>query len=253
MSVDDLSRATASLNINSRSSLCEPRFILLPRDPSVAVLSSLANRKFYVVKKGAPGSEAIYSHWDLAKVHVLGVSGAEHESCSTEDRARAIWAEYCQANHHHPPPRPPPRSPSGLVTQGRPPPPYSPMTPPSSPRVRLPDHTPTRTPTRSRPTPAPEPRTPEKFYRVTGSPRVLINAADAEAELRASANTGLLVGASLSDVEDDDEVTPVGAVHFYRVFGSHRVLNSREAAITELVASNAAGLFVGDTLAAVVE
>jgi hypothetical protein len=49
----------------------------------------------------------------------------------------------------------------------------------------------------------------------------------AEAELRASGASSLLVGRSLQEVEDDDEVTRGDAQHFYRVFGSPRVLNNR--------------------------
>jgi hypothetical protein len=90
--------------------------------------------------------------------------------------------------------------------------------------------------------------------------------AAAEAELRASGAGSLLVGRSLADVKDDDEVAPHDAVHFYRVFGSPRVLNNRcvsyaslfrminvqdlcsDRAVMELVATQAAGLLVGDLL-----
>jgi hypothetical protein len=47
---------------------------------------------------------------------------------------------------------------------------------------------------------------------------------DAEAELRASAATTLLVGRSLQAIESDDEG---GGATFYRVFGSPRVSTSR--------------------------
>ncbi|KAJ7670792.1 hypothetical protein DFH06DRAFT_1320715 [Mycena polygramma] len=252
--LNDLVLAASQLNLGFHccDRCCKPRFVFRHGDPSEAELSAASKHKFYIVKKGAPNSEAIYTHWDSAKIHVLGISGALHESCPTADGAREIWARYCHENHHHhvppPPPQPssssrPPRAATAVPRTA--PPPYSPMTPPSSPRARQP-----ATPTRPRPNVAatPERPTPARFYRVSGSPRVLINSRDAERELRAARNGSLLVGDSLSDVEDDDEPSVVGAVRFYRVFGSTRVQSNRDAALSELVETAAAGLLVGDTL-----
>ncbi|KAJ6480695.1 hypothetical protein C8R47DRAFT_1218542 [Mycena vitilis] len=242
--VDDLVAAAAGLTLRTRcisrgcALCCQPRFVFFDDDPSEEELSASAKRKFYVVKKGRCGSEAIYSHWDLAKVHVLGISGALHESCGTADEGRQIWADFCHTNHQHASTS---RRANTARRPGHAPPPYSPMTPPSSPRPA--PVTPT-SPT-SRPTPS---ATPERFYRVSGSPRVLLHASDAEAELRRSPGATLLVETSLEDIEDGDEVVPVDTVHFYRVFGSFRVQSSRDAALTELVNSQAAGLLVGDSL-----
>jgi hypothetical protein len=49
----------------------------------------------------------------------------------------------------------------------------------------------------------------------------------AEAELLSAAGATLLIGNSLQEVEDDDEVTLVSGATFYRVFGSPRVHTSR--------------------------
>ncbi|KAJ7840490.1 hypothetical protein B0H14DRAFT_3458026 [Mycena olivaceomarginata] len=230
MDLDGLVRATAALHLafHCCDDCCQPRFVFLPGDPAETELSALSKRKFYVVKKGAPGGEAIYSHWDLAKTQVLSIRGALHESCPTADDALRIWAEYCHRNHSH-------GSPVSAPPASRPP---TLIVPRTSSRIRTPPTTPT----------------PPKFYRVAGSPRVLIGSADAEAELRASGTTtSLLVGRSLADVEDDDEVTSGDTSHFYRVFGSPCVQHSREAAVAELVAMQAAGLLVGTSLAAVVD
>ncbi|KAJ7797382.1 hypothetical protein B0H14DRAFT_2618996 [Mycena olivaceomarginata] len=230
--------ATTAANPDSCSCLGTPRKPSCLLCPNASSMSS---------RRGAPGGEAIYSHWDLAKTQVLGIRGALHESCPTADDARRIWAEYCHRNHSHGPPvsAPPAYSPA-----------YSPVTP-SSPRAVV---TPSsRPPTLIAPRTSsrictPTTPTPPKFYRVAGSPRVLIGSADAEAELRASGTAAsLLVGRSLADVEDDDEVTSGDTSHFYRVFGSPRVQHSREAAVAELVAMQAAGLLVGTSLAAVVD
>ncbi|KAJ7792164.1 hypothetical protein B0H13DRAFT_2394071 [Mycena leptocephala] len=255
MNVDDLVQATAALRLGFHccDSCCTPRFVYLPDDPPEAVLSASSRRRFYVVKKGAPGGEAIYSHWDLAKPHVDGVSSAEHKSCSTADQVREMWARYCHGHHSHspsvPPAAPPARVPAHVSPSPVAPPPYQPVTPPTSPRLRM------SAPTMGSPRPLATASVgnmvtpvPTKFYRVSGSPRVLIHAAAAEAELRASGAGSLLVGRSLADVEDDDEVAPHDAVHFYRVFGSPRVLNNRDRAVMELVATQAAGLLVGDSL-----
>lgn len=101
---------------------------------------------------------------DLAKTQVLGIRGALHESCPTADDARRIWAEYCHRNHSHGPPvsAPPayspvtPSSPHAVVTPSSRPPTL--IAPRTSSRIRTPPTTPT----------------PPKFYRVAGSPRVLI-------------------------------------------------------------------------------
>ncbi|KAJ7880237.1 hypothetical protein B0H14DRAFT_3434495 [Mycena olivaceomarginata] len=240
MDLDGLVRATAALHLafHCCDDCCQPQFVFLPGDPAETELSALSKRKFYVVKKGAPGGEAIYSHWDLAKTQVLGIRGALHESCPTADDARRIWAEYCHRNHSHGPPVSAPpayspvtlSSPRAVVTPSSRPPTL--IAPRTSSRIRTPPTTPT----------------PPKFYRVAGSPRVLIGSADAEAELRALGTAAsLLIGQSLADVEDDDEVTSGDTSHFYR---SHMY---SEAAVAELVATQAAGLLVGTSLAAVVD
>ncbi|KAJ7353493.1 hypothetical protein DFH08DRAFT_956553 [Mycena albidolilacea] len=246
MDVDALAHAAARLSLGFRccDDCCEPRFVFLPGDPPEAELSASSKHKFYVVKKGAPGQEGIYSHWDLAQPQVLRIRGALHESCSTADVARRIWADYCHQHHAHTDAHPPA------------PPAYSPVTPLSSPRAVV---TPssslclsvtTTIPSRLRAPPAtPTTPTPSKFYRVAGTPRVLIYA---ERELRALGTTpSLLIGKSLVDVEDDNNITPGGTLHFYRVFGSPRVQHSREAAVVELVETQATGLLVGTLLAAV--
>jgi hypothetical protein len=65
MNVDDLVNATAALNLGAHccDSCCRPTFFFLSNDPPEEVLSRSAKRKFYVVKKGAVGSEGIYTHW----------------------------------------------------------------------------------------------------------------------------------------------------------------------------------------------
>ncbi|KAJ7805526.1 hypothetical protein B0H14DRAFT_2611296 [Mycena olivaceomarginata] len=73
---------------------------------------------------------------------------------------------------------------------------------------------------------------------------------DTEAELRTSAATTLLVGRLLRAIESNDKG---GGATFYRVFGSPRVSTSRDAAVDELVQSQATGLLVGKSLALVEE
>ncbi|KAJ7801517.1 hypothetical protein B0H14DRAFT_3489437 [Mycena olivaceomarginata] len=230
MDVDALAHAAARLSLGFRccDNCCEPRFVFLPGDPPEAELSASSKHKFYVVKKGAPGREGIYSHWDLAQPQVHRIRGALHESCSTADVARRIWADYCHQHHVHTDAHPPA------------PPAYSPVTPPSLLRAVVTPSSSSRlsvtptTPSRLRAPPAtPTTPAPSKFYRVAGTPRVLICSADAERELRASGTTAS------------------GTLHFYRVFGSPRVQHSREAAVAELVATQAAGLLVGTSLVAV--
>ncbi|KAJ6511874.1 hypothetical protein C8R47DRAFT_1064587 [Mycena vitilis] len=247
--VDELVAVAANLTLRSPcsrgcASCCQPRFVFFDDDLSEAELSAAAKRKFYVVKKGRPGSEAIYSHWDLAKVHVLGISGALHQSCGTGDEARQIWADFCHNNHQHAPRSTPRRANTVRRPEAPPPPPYSPMTAPS------PRPAPVTPTSRRLSTPS---ATLDRFYRVSGSPRVLIHAREAETELRSSLGATLLVEASLEAIEDDDEVVPVDTRHFYRVFGSSRVQSSREAALAELVDTAATGLWVGDSLDAVME
>jgi hypothetical protein len=61
----------------------------------------------------------------------------------------------------------------------------------------------------------------------------LFNSADAECELRASGTTAsLLIGKSLADIEDDNDITPGGTLHFYHVFSSPRVQHSRCVSIS---------------------
>ncbi|KAJ7649198.1 hypothetical protein B0H17DRAFT_1147826 [Mycena rosella] len=48
------------------NSCCQPRFVCLPGDPSLAALSALARRKFCVVCEGDEGGAAIYTHWCVA-------------------------------------------------------------------------------------------------------------------------------------------------------------------------------------------
>ncbi|KAJ7803370.1 hypothetical protein B0H14DRAFT_2613388 [Mycena olivaceomarginata] len=238
---EELVRATANLRLGFHCCdfCCLPRFFFKPGDPSEAELSALSKHKFYVVKKGAPGTEAIYSHWDLAQPHVTRISNALHESCATAEEARQIWARYCHNNHTHPP---------ALATTGTiSPPPYTPVTPPRSPQASAATSRMPRADSRRYAVPPTShvPATPPqvRFYRVSGSPRVLIHAAAAEAELRDSGGTAsLLVGTSLADVEDDDEVSVGDTPHFYRVFGSPRVQSSRDAALAELADTQADGL-----------
>ncbi|KAF8182183.1 hypothetical protein K438DRAFT_1750274 [Mycena galopus ATCC 62051] len=219
MDVDVLVQATASF-------CCTPPFVFRDDDPTEADLSALARRKFYVVKKGASGGEGVYSHWDLAEPQISGISGALHESCNTADQARQIWAKYCHQRHAHSTPEPQltrvsaprvsaPRVSTRMSVAS--PPAYSPTTPPASPQLA------TTTPSRRRPQP-----TPRQFFRVPGSPRVLLGADEAEAEWTSTGGTGcLLVVNTLADVEDDDEVVSSETRRFYRVFGSPRVQRSR--------------------------
>jgi hypothetical protein len=75
MDVDALVNATASIRLGFHccDSCCKPTFFYLPDDPSEDVLSASSKRKFYVVKKGAPNCEGIYSHWCVAIVQSPGL------------------------------------------------------------------------------------------------------------------------------------------------------------------------------------
>ncbi|KAJ7795195.1 hypothetical protein B0H14DRAFT_2621261 [Mycena olivaceomarginata] len=149
----------------------------------LAELSALSKRKFYVVKKGAPGTEAIYSHCPCD-------DGNDLSSAVYSSDAAAFTTGFGRDFQNA----------QGRFTTIR-----------CAPNI-----------TRASDTPA------SQIYRVSGSPRVLIHAAAAEAELRDSGGTAsLLVGTSLADVEDDDEVSVGDTPHFYRVFGSPRVQSSR--------------------------
>ncbi|KAJ7671037.1 hypothetical protein B0H17DRAFT_1245297 [Mycena rosella] len=232
--LDALVNATQSLSLAffCCNSCCQPRFVCLPGDPSLAALSALARRKFYVVCEGDEGGAAIYTHWSsrsLANVHVLGISSAVHQSCRTEHEARAIWAAFCHANHQHR---------DGPVAM---PPPYA-SPPYASPSSASPPCTPPTSPRRQRPH---SQGTPTKFYRISGSPRMLIHRADAELAMTTSRATSLLVGNSLADVKGS--CTP----NFYRVFGSPRVQRNRgfrDDAVTELATTRAGGLVIGASL-----
>jgi hypothetical protein len=63
--MDDLVRATANIRLTFHccDSCCEPRFFFQNGDPTEETISALVRRKFYVLKKGAHGSEGIYSGW----------------------------------------------------------------------------------------------------------------------------------------------------------------------------------------------
>jgi hypothetical protein len=65
MNVEDLVGATAALTLGFSccDSCCRPPFFFLPDDPPEEVLSRSARHKFYVVKRGAVGSEGIYTDW----------------------------------------------------------------------------------------------------------------------------------------------------------------------------------------------
>ncbi|KAJ7754135.1 hypothetical protein B0H14DRAFT_3512638 [Mycena olivaceomarginata] len=275
MDVDDLANATAALNLGAHccDSCCRPTFFFLANDPPEEVLSRSAKRKFYVVNKGAVGSEGIYTHWDVARTKVEGISDAVHESSKTANGACAIWADYCHRFHEHSAPQPSTVAPLRL--------PIAPARTNATPRRRVVDaprafgYAANALKSAVRPSPTVyavqahaitvhaahtlattrlkrHGASPHKFYRVCGSPRVLIVREDAEAELRAGLGTTLLVGGSLEAVEGDDEVTLVGGgPMFYRVFGSPRVATNRDSALAELVATGAGGLLVGSSLAAV--
>ncbi|KAJ7814310.1 hypothetical protein B0H13DRAFT_1924904 [Mycena leptocephala] len=261
--VNSLVNTTASLRLRFYccDSCCTPRFFYRPDDPPEDVLSASSKRKFYVVKKGAPDSEGIYSHWDLARVHVDGVSSADHKSCATADLAREMWADHCHEHHPHSSNRQLP-APTAPPAPGRPPAPSAPLTPPRArppaplalltlPRARPPTPSALLTPPRatssaqlpsaSRSAALTRRRAPPPAYEIAATPPTPTKAA-AEAELRTTGGDSLLVGRSLQEVEDDDEVTPGDAQRFYRVFGSPRVLNSHECAVAELVETQAAGL-----------
>ncbi|KAJ7825746.1 hypothetical protein B0H14DRAFT_2596339 [Mycena olivaceomarginata] len=274
MDVDDLVNATAALNLGAHccDSCCRPTFFFLSNDPPEEVLSWSAKRKFYVVNKGAVGSEGIYTHQDVARTKVEGISDTVHESSKT-------------ANGATPPPQP---------LDGRAPPPYEPI-PGAARQSQSRLHAPTQphgsassmrpAPSATQPTlssPLFAPRPPSTPCRLTQSPstlhtpsqhamgasptsfiskrnhiwrgtaHTLADREDAEAELRAGLGTTLLVSSSLEAVEGDDEVTLVGGgPMFYRVFGSPRVAMNRDSALAELVATGAGGLLVGSSLAAV--
>ncbi|KAJ7687663.1 hypothetical protein B0H14DRAFT_3533942 [Mycena olivaceomarginata] len=264
-----------------------PRFVFLPEDPEEQQLSALAKHKFYVVKKGKPGSEGV----DLARPYVTGISDASHESCSTADEAREIWVYYCHQNHTH---RNPPIAPPAYTTVTPPPftrrsysqdssasvtrhsypqDPSAPVTrhlyvqDPSAPRhlslvlprrqrallelpssVRRGAHAPVSPNDFLRGNELLCEPSNRHFFRVTGSPRVLIRAATAETELlQAPHGASLLVGSSLAEVEDDEPIC------FYRVFDSSHVHHSHEATLQLLIATQADGLLVGRSLGEVVD
>ncbi|KAJ7312911.1 hypothetical protein DFH08DRAFT_973124 [Mycena albidolilacea] len=233
MSVDALVNATASLSLQYQccDHCCKPTFFFLPDDPSEEVLSRHSKCKFYVVKRGSVGSEGIYTDWDVAKTKVNRISNAAHEASKTADGARAIWAQHCHRFHTHSPSlaaaRPPPIAAKHTYVEIKTPPTINAHSAPI---------------TRSR-----------KSLHANNAPKILPRvrepARDAEAELLSAAGSTLLVGNSLEDVEDDDEVTLVGGARFYRVFGSSRVHTSRDTVVPELGTS--AGLLVGRSLAAV--
>ncbi|KAJ7792514.1 hypothetical protein B0H14DRAFT_2623834 [Mycena olivaceomarginata] len=253
----DQSRPTVLLGFHCCDECCKPTFFFLPNDPSEEEISRAAKRKFYVVKRGTVGSEGVYTDWtnasrDIAKTKVHRVAGAAHESSKTADDARAIWARYCHRHHTHSP---------AMQSPARPPP-YTPRAHATSPSTtRAGGHT-RATPVVSRmastamrpmssiPSTPVTPSTPRRFYRVSGSPRVLISRVDAEAELRSTGATSLSVGSTLADMEDDSALSPAGPT-FYRVLGSARVGTSRDAAVAELVETGARGLLVGNMLAVV--
>ncbi|KAJ7866590.1 hypothetical protein B0H14DRAFT_3442307 [Mycena olivaceomarginata] len=229
-------RATANIRLTFHccDSCCEPRFFFRNGDPTEETISALARRKFYVVKKGTHGSEGIYSGWDMAQPKVSGISDALYISCRTANEARQIWAQYCHDNH--PQCRPPTYTPA---TPPRSPPPasnncaFAAGTVPSDSRNSSPSCSPSSS----------------NGSHTTDPLRVLPcggeSAAAAEIEFREAGETAsLLIGQSLSEVEDDDDDTPSG---------SPRVRNNRDDALAELVATGANGLLVGRSLRDMVE
>ncbi|KAJ7096585.1 hypothetical protein B0H15DRAFT_946059 [Mycena belliarum] len=240
-SVDALVAATSSLSLSTN---CVPRLFLLPDDPPVEELLRVPKHKFYIITRGkSSDAEGIYSSWTLASPRILGVSNVQHESCANLKLALKIWAAYCRQWHDHPiQVLAPPSYNSPAPSLACPPPGSGLASPPSSP-VACPAQTP--------------PSTPRKYYRIPGSPRVLVDRKEAERELRKARATSLLLGSTLADIEDDDDgpatptSTPSTPSKFYRVFGSRRIQTDREAAIAELAASRATGLLLGDSLEAV--
>ncbi|KAJ7093349.1 hypothetical protein B0H15DRAFT_947485 [Mycena belliarum] len=217
-SIDDLVVSTGALSLEFYCCelCCKPRFFVLPGDPPLQVLSSSAKRKFYVVSRGASGSEGIYSHWSIAGPQVTGVSTAIHKSCRTVDEGLEIWAAHCHKFHSHGDTLNIPNT-VGVQQVSIAPPAYSPLTPAPP------------------PLPASPVQAPRRFYRIPGSPRVLV---DRQGKCRAS----------LADVEDDgndSSTTAFSPSKLYRVFGSRRVQTNRGEAIAELVATHAGGLLVG--------
>ncbi|KAJ7691089.1 hypothetical protein B0H14DRAFT_3532060 [Mycena olivaceomarginata] len=265
MNVNDLVNTTAALNFGAHccDSCCRPTFFFLSNDPPEEVLSRSTKRKFYVVKKGAVGSEDIYTHWDVAKTKVEGILDTIHESSKTANGARAIWADYCHRFHEHSAPQPRDV-------------PIVPARTNATPRRRVVDahrafgYAANALKYTVRPSPTVYSAQAHAItvyaahtlattrlkrhggFSAQGTAHTLADREDAEAELRAGLGMTLLVGGSLEAVEGDDEVTPVGSgPMFYRVFGSPRVATNCDSALAELVATGAGGLLVGSSLAAV--
>ncbi|KAJ6493369.1 hypothetical protein C8R45DRAFT_928133 [Mycena sanguinolenta] len=242
MDIDTLVQATSALQMGYHccNSCCKPPFYFRANDPSEEVLS----RAQWVQKKRLLR--------DVAYSKVDGISSAQHESVKTANGAREIWACYCHAFHPHSSSLPQTASIAGSSTGA--PPPY--QAPPSA-GAATSLTTPNRgggalapaTPVRVRP---------ERFYRVAGSSRVLINRAQAKTEMRASGTSTLVFGDYLETVEDDDdddEVTPIGGLKFYHVFGNPNVRTNRYLFIihargshADLMASTVNGLWVGTSL-----
>ncbi|KAJ7795425.1 hypothetical protein B0H14DRAFT_2620963 [Mycena olivaceomarginata] len=234
MSVDALVHATVSLNLEFRccDECCKPTFFFLADDPDKEIISRNSKRKFYVVKKGSVGSEGIYTdcgrcschlgaalpsfpHAPLSPTRVHGCPAAVPAHCSFA--ASTDYTVTIEA---------PPTINAHMLSNFT--------------------HAITRTSTNA--------------FRADNSRKALSRVREpacpdqsAEAELLSAQGSTLLVGNSLQEVEDDDndEVIQAGGGRFYRVFGSPRVGTSREAAVAELVAKNAPGLFVGHSLAVV--
>ncbi|KAJ7693189.1 hypothetical protein B0H17DRAFT_1200010 [Mycena rosella] len=259
MEVEELIAAAEGLRLTPFccSRCCIPRYVSYPDDPSPDALSRMSKRKFYIVKKGDLDGEAIYSHWELAKSHVLGASNASHISCKTWEEALTIWVRNCHQHHGHSTIAPPPYETAQPASSWMPPPipvrtPASPVHASVSPPSRTPlcmPMSPVRAPVSPRiPVCTPvSPRAPGKLYRVAGSPRVFVIRAAAEAELQSTGATSVLVG-TLEQVEDDNGGT---GSRYYRVFGSPRVQINRADAMGELMSMGAAELLVGNTLAEV--
>ncbi|KAJ7683548.1 hypothetical protein B0H17DRAFT_1137675 [Mycena rosella] len=217
----------------------------------------MSKHKFYIIKKGDLDGEAIYSHWELAKLHVLGASNVSHKSCKTWEEALTIWVCNCHQHHGHSTIAPPPYETTQPASLWVPPP--TPVCMPASPAhasVSPPLCTPLRMPTS--PVHAPVSlcipvhmpvslHNPGKLYRVAGSPHVFVIWAAAEAELQSTGATNVLVG-TLEQVEDNNGGT---SSRYYLVFGSPHVQINRADVMGELTSIGVAGLLVGDTLAKV--
>ncbi|KAJ7720605.1 hypothetical protein B0H14DRAFT_3520902 [Mycena olivaceomarginata] len=220
MSVDALVHATASLSLQYQccDHCCKPIFFFLLDDPSEEMLSRSSRCKFYVVKKGSVGSEGIYTDWCVSMLDYIHATDAENcRDVAKTKNPCAIATIATTANHAlTTPPTINAHTGSGRIF--------------NAPITRKPFHT-------------------------DNGPKILSHvrkpARQAEAELLSAAGATLLIGNSLQDVEDDDEVTLVGRATFYRVFGSPRVHTSRDTVIPKLFATDAAGLLVGHSLAAI--